>query len=96
MNKTINKLTKGKQMSKKDTLKNCIKNKKGMRSAWNRGVIQYALELVDNLEEDQLNGFNHVYEDTMLNGASDWEAYSYGGCSLIYNEDIAIRLCTRS
>mgnify|MGYP003155340187 FL=1 len=31
-----------------------------------------------------------------MNGASDWEAYSYGGCSSIYNEDIAERLCTPS
>ena len=97
MNKTTNKLTiKDKKMNKKDTLKNYIKNKKGMHSAWNQGVIQYALELVDNLKEEQLNGFNHVYEDTMLNGASNWEEYSYGGCSLIYNEDIAERLLTPS
>jgi hypothetical protein len=32
----------------------------------------------------------------MLNGAQDWDEYSYGGCSLIYNGDIAKRLCTPS
>tara|TARA_B100000424_G_scaffold43006_1_gene29292 strand:- start:637 stop:1050 length:414 start_codon:yes stop_codon:yes gene_type:complete len=83
-------------MNKKDTLKNYIKNAKGMKSAWNQGVIEYALELVDNLEEYQLNGWNHVNEQTLLNGASNWEEYSYGGCSLIYNEDIAERLLTPS
>ena len=88
-------------MNKKDTLKNYIKNKKGMRSAWGQGVIKYALEMVDNLEEDQLNGFsnwkeNHIYENTLLNGASDWNEYSYSGFSLIYNEDIAERLLTPS
>jgi len=83
-------------MNKKDTLKNYIKNRKGMHSAWNQGVTQYALEMVDNLEEDQLNGYHHINEKTLLNGASDWKEYSYGGCSLIYNEDIAERLLTPS
>ena len=31
-----------------------------------------------------------------MNGAMDWEDYSYGGCSLIYDGDIAERLCTPS
>ena len=32
----------------------------------------------------------------LLNGASDWSQYSWGGCSLIYDGDIAERLCTPS
>ena len=28
--------------------------------------------------------------------ADDWSAYSWGGCSLIYNGDIAARLCCPS
>lgn len=32
----------------------------------------------------------------MLNGAADWSQYSEGGCALIYNGDIARRLCTPS
>ena len=32
----------------------------------------------------------------MLNGATDWREYSWGGCSLIYDGDIAERLCTPS
>ena len=71
------------------------------RSAWKRGVTAYALELVDDLEEftdggyfdvDDLNA-PKVLEKAMLNGASDWDQYSWGGCSLIYNDDIAKRLC---
>lgn len=31
-----------------------------------------------------------------LNGASCWEQYSNGGCSLCYNADIAARVCTPS
>lgn len=30
---------------------------------------------------------------TERNGASDWNQYSWGGCSLIYNRDIAERVC---
>ena len=32
----------------------------------------------------------------MLNGAQDWNKYSWGGSSLIYDGDIAERLCTPS
>lgn len=32
----------------------------------------------------------------MLNGARDWKEFSKGGFSLIYNEDIAKRLCSPS
>lgn len=71
------------------------------RSAWNRGVTAYALGLVDDLEEfadggyfdvDDLNA-PKILEKAMLKGASDWDQYSCGGCSLIYNSDIAKRLC---
>lgn len=72
------------------------------RSAWNKGVKAYALELVDELDEAILNGyFNEedlespkMLDRQLLNGASDWNHYSWGGCALIYNEDIAKRLCT--
>ena len=77
-----------------------IENKKA-RSAWERGVNAYALELVEKLEErSQYEGRNPEQgkecRDWMLNGAADWEQYSWGGSSLIYNSDIAERLCTPS
>lgn len=31
-----------------------------------------------------------------MNGADGWSDYSWGGSALIYNEDIALRLCTPS
>lgn len=71
------------------------------RSAWGKGVKAYALELVDGLSE-AINGGRFEAEDlrapkmvakALLNGASDWSEYSWGGCALIYNEDIAERLC---
>ena len=74
------------------------------RSAWSKGVNLYALDLLDELEMAVRDGY--FYEDDLLspallkrqllNGASDWEQYSWGGCSLIYDGDIAKRLCTPS
>lgn len=59
------------------------------RSAWDKAVKQYALELLENLEGDYT-------EAALLNGAENWKAYSYGGCSLIYDADIAERVCSTS
>lgn len=71
------------------------------RSAWDRGVTAYALELVAALEEAAIyHGRNPEpgaeCRNWMLNGAQDWNQYSWGGSALIYNEDIAERLCTPS
>ena len=84
-------------------LRESIENKPA-RSAWDNGVKVYALELLESLEE----GINGGYIDpadlgspallkkALLNGAADWSQYSAGGCSLIYDGDIAERLCTPS
>ena len=67
-----------------------------VRSAWNNGVKMYAIELLDdaasNRECDEFVSLQELKEAT-LNGAIDWMQYSEGGCSLIYNADIAERLC---
>ena len=61
-------------------------------SAWSKGVSKYALELVEMLEQE---GWE-TKEKNMLNGASNWRQFSYGGSALIYNEEIAERLCSPS
>ena len=71
------------------------------RSAWGRGVNAYALELVEELRERAAyEGRNpepgKECREWMLNGAQDWNQYSWGGSSLIYDGDIAERLCTPS
>lgn len=74
------------------------------RSAWKKGVTVYALELLDNLEEQIDGGYltEEIFDSpkllnkAMLNGAQNWTQYSWGGCSLIYDRDIAERLCTPS
>jgi hypothetical protein len=59
------------------------------RSAWSRGVNLYALELLESLESDYTPA-------ALLNGAENWRAFSHGGCALIYDADIAERLCSPS
>ena len=70
-----------------------------VRSAWNNGVKTYAIELLDDAASNRECGeFVSLQElkEAILNGASDWMQYSEGGFSLIYNYDIAERLCTPS
>ena len=72
---------------------------RGDRSAWDKGVTAYALELVEQYEDthgEEMTEKGKDLEAVLLNGASDWSAYSWGGCALIYNGDIAERLCTPS
>ena len=74
------------------------------RSAWDKGVTQYALELVEQLGEQIGGGYFDEWDlaepkkvrAALLNGAADWKQYSWGGCALIYDSDIAKRLCCPS
>ena len=74
----------------KEEIKKALKKEK-TRSAWKIGVIQYAFEILDNLEDKE-----EITEKNLLNGAKDWYQYSEGGCALIYDVDICNRLCTPS
>lgn len=74
------------------------------RSAWDKGVTVYALEMVEQLEEAAEGGYigaddlmaPRMLRKALLNGADDWSAYSWGGSALVYNGDIAARLCCPS
>ena len=90
-------------MTNIEKLYQSIKSEK-QRSAWDKGVTQYALEMVEQLGE-QINGgcFEELdlteskkVRAALLNGAANWSQYSWGGCSLIYDSDIAERLCNPS
>jgi len=74
------------------------------RTYWERGVNDYASRFADDLEEwldgnyielDDLRNLNRL-EKILLNGANDWNHYSWSGCSLCYNSQIAEQLCTPS
>ena len=71
------------------------------RSAWGRGVNDYAVDLLDELKEAVAGDWVKpaALQDwkglcsALLNGADSWSAYSWGGSALIYDYDIAKRLC---
>lgn len=71
-------------------------NARKSRSAWERGVNEYAYELAERIEEgEEFKDINSLAK-ALLNGARDWREYSEGGCSLIRDYEIAERLCTPS
>lgn len=63
------------------------------RSAWEKGVNTYALELVESLE---VIPTKDTLKKECLNGADNWKQFSEGGSALIYDADIAERLCSPS
>ena len=69
-----------------------IMKKRFARSAWDKGVYDYAFDILKPLGDELEN----VKADTLMNGVNTWTAYSYGGCELICDDDIAKRMCTPS
>lgn len=66
------------------------------RSAWNKGVTAYAINLLDQYQEraeyeGREAASRKELEEWLLNGASTWGEYSWGGSALIYNGDVATR-----
>jgi hypothetical protein len=64
------------------------------RSAWQRGVKAYALEMVESAE-GELAAVADLKKE-LLNGARTWKEFSDGGCALIYDSEIAELLCAPS
>lgn len=82
-----------------------IEKRTGYASAWGRGVKKYALDILDDLKQIadyegeplQLDGASfEQLESVALNGAENWQEFSRGGLALIYDGDIAKRLCTKT
>lgn len=83
-------------------LKTAISESKA-RSAWARGVRTYASELVEEADSDWNLDFaefaamdRKARKKRLLNGAQNWVEYSEGGSSLVYDSDVAERLCSLS
>ena len=71
------------------------------RSAWDKAVTLYALDLLEDVQRyandaERFPIDGKELERWALNGASCWEQYSNGGCSICYDADIAARVCTPS
>lgn len=67
------------------------------RGVWANAVRDDALRLLRGIELDETdlsNGRN--LEKALLSGAENWNQYSWGGCALCYNKDIALHYCTPS
>lgn len=86
------------------TLKTALEAMKNRtdRSAWDRGVTVYARELLGDVVENVEHGYyaapqtRDEFKRVARNGAGTWREYSYGACALVYDGDIAERLCTPS
>ena len=74
------------------------------RSAWGRGVNEYAIDMLQQLTDYYKGGYIScealenftACQTAALNGARNWSEYSWGGCALVYDGDIAAALCTPS
>ena len=74
------------------------------RSAWNRGVTAYAVDMLQQIADYYKDGYisaddlatRATAEAVALNGARNWSEYSWGGSALVYDGDIAAALCTPS
>ena len=82
--------------TKKQELLAAVAAVKAGRSAWSRGVKAYAVELVEGLDNSADLSNEVMLQKELLNGASSWAQYSEGGCALVYDADIAERLCPPS
>lgn len=75
---------------------------KKARSCWDKGVIgYYLLDMIEKFDEtckekEEIPDNGYEVIALCLNGACNWLEYSWGGCSLIYDSDIAETLCTPS
>ena len=72
---------------------------KPARSAWSRGVRLYALEILEAVNDGRLDELGPMasraaVQYVLLNGAENWKKASEGGSFLVYDGDIAKRLCT--
>ena len=84
-------------MNKEATLENLKAVK--CRSAWSKGVKEYAYMLLDNIftysDYKAITNFKSLHKE-LLDGAKNWKQFSYICCTLVLSEDIAKTLCSPS
>ena len=82
--------------TKKQELLAAVSAHNAGRSAWARGVKAYAVEMVEAIDDSADLSNEVMLQKALLNGADNWRQYSEGGCALVYDADIAERLCSPS
>lgn len=85
-----------KNMKKQNAIENASLIRIASRSAWQRGVADAAISLLEDFEGEELPTNVNELEKVLLNGCEDWKQYSYYGNALCYNYQIAKRYCTPS
>ena len=69
------------------------------RSAWNKGVKEYAYMLLDNIfshsDYKSITNCKSLHEE-LVDGKKNWHQFSWEGYALAYDEDIAKTLCSPS
>lgn len=72
----------------------------GRRSAWDRGLVSYVYQLLDNglmtSERVAAPAPDHITRQLaawLMGGADSWREYSYSGCAIICDDEIARTLC---
>lgn len=77
-----------------------IESRPRARSYWGRAVAKTAAELVtetaSGYNTDKLPADPAELEKMLLNGATDWNHFSWGGCWHCYDSDIAAAFCSPS
>lgn len=88
-----------------EELKNKLnEEQKHTRGTYQKALYSYALELCDNIADNYITTAEELehlesitnLKERALNGAENWNQYSWGGCSLCYNYDILSRLFCKS
>lgn len=84
-------------MVTKKQLLQAIINYKTSNSVWAKAVKNDALDLImSNVNNDDDLCNEALLKKALLNGADNWTHYSYSGCALCYDCDIAKHYCTKS
>lgn len=82
-----------------DKLQGDIRCDRIMRSAWSKGVFEYELDMIENII-DYYQNIDIVdireFKSLCLNGATDFYMLSMSGCYLVFDDDIAKRLCNNT
>ena len=86
-------------MKRSDLLQRLINEQSKARSQWRYAVTDYALEILMNNTDEEINSVDDVLNYARAPHESLYDVaqmQSHGGCFEIYDDDIALRVCTPS